>query len=190
MKKQNLIEKEKYLNLYKDKRKYGRRNLARKRNMYEIIKSMKINSICDVGCGEGQFCDWMTKRCSIVYGLDIASVEANKVVKNDKINYINAEARNIPLLDNSVEYVTCFDCLEHCLPKDINKILQEFYRIATKGFILSISYKQALRKGIKGENLHMTVRSEKWWIKQIKKICPSIKISKVGRKKSCLLCIF
>ena len=38
---------------------------------------------------------------------------------------VDAMAHNIPLPDSSVEYITSFDCLEHCLPEDIDTIVDE-----------------------------------------------------------------
>mgnify|MGYP003657724502 CR=1 FL=1 len=82
------------------------------------------NSILDVGCGMGVFVNEMNKKLKIpnVYGLDIASVQTGKYHKNDNITWIDACAHDIPLEDNSVEYITSFDCLEHCLPEDVDTI--------------------------------------------------------------------
>ena len=198
-KNENEHEKQKYIDLYIDKNniykkkynyEYGHRNHAGRKKIYKTIKSLKINSICDVGCGGGEFCDWMTKKCKNVFGVDFASVKINKVVKNDKIKYIDAEAYDIPLSDKSVEFVSCFDCLEHCLEKDIDKILKEFKRIAINGYIFTITYRQARTKSLNKEQLHMTVKPEDWWIKKIKNVNPNIEIFKIGKRQSCLLCLF
>ena len=73
-------------------------------------------------------------------------------------------AHSIPVNDNEVEYVVSFDCLEHCLEEDIDTIVNEFYRISTKGLMLNISYRQASERSPDGEVLHMTVKPEEWWI--------------------------
>jgi ubiquinone/menaquinone biosynthesis C-methylase UbiE len=132
----------------------------------EYFKTLNPKSVLDVGCGYGRFCDAATEFVETVYGADIGSVATGNVIKNDKINFIDAEAKSIPLSDNSVEWVTSFDCLEHCLPEDIDTILNEFNRVATKGFIFSISYTPDSHLDL---NLHMTVQQEGWWIEKIQK---------------------
>jgi len=186
-----IIEKQKYIDLFLDKNKeyfrqnssdYGHKNHARK--FYSLIKKMKIDSVCDVGCGCGEFCEWMNKRCSLVFGLDIASVRCNKVIPNNFITYIDSDATSIPLPDNTVEFVTSFDCLEHCLPEDVPLIFQEFARVASKGFLLKIKYRQSHNRGLKGELLHLTVKKKEYWFDQISKYAEIKEID-----KSCLLCM-
>ncbi len=174
----------------RDARGYGHVNHGKKLAAREVINVYRPVSILDVGCGCGEFCIWAAGICKTVYGLDFASVEGGYVVPHNEVVYINASASAIPLPDNSVEFITSFDCLEHCILSDINKVFEEFYRVATKGFLVSIAYRQANEKSLKGENLHMTVKSEKWWIRKIKAICYGVQISKVGVKGKCLLCLF
>lgn len=131
----------------------------------EYFKSINPKSVLDVGCGYGRFCNAVTDFTETVYGADIASVVTGNVIKNDKIEYIDCEAKSIPLPDNSVEWITSFDCLEHCLPSDVDDILKEFDRISTKGFIFSISYVGDSHQGLV---LHMTVQPEQWWTDKIK----------------------
>ena len=70
-----------------------------------------------------------------------------------------------PTLLNS-NFLTSFDCLEHCLPEDIDDILNEFNRISKKGFVLSISYVPDSHGNL---TLHMTVQEEEWWLNKISK---------------------
>ena len=48
-------------------------------------------------------------------------------------------------------------------------IVDEFYRVAEKGLILRISYRQANERTLNGEVLHMTVKPESWWIDKFSK---------------------
>ena len=169
-----MTEKEKYVEIYSGA--IGKNYKQRHGEGYgrgfwgegalEYFKNLNPKSVLDVGCGYGRFCNAVTEFTETVYGSDIASVATGNIIKNDKINYIDCEAKSIPLPDNSVEWVTSFDCLEHCLPEDIDSILEEFNRVATKGFIFSISYVGDSHGGL---NLHMTVKSEDWWLDKIKK---------------------
>jgi len=136
------------------------------KNAIPYLKEQNPKSVCDVGCGYGRFCNAITEFTEKVYGLDIASVKTNNVIQNPKVVYIDSEAKQIPLPDKCVEWVTSFDCLEHCLPQDIDSILDEFDRISTKGFILSISYTHDSHGPIV---FHMTVQPENWWLQKLEK---------------------
>lgn len=184
----SMNEKEKYLNLYGayqgEKSQmdilpghmgggYGR--ICWGENMLETLKTWKIASLLDVGCGYGNFCDAAALFVPKVFGLDIASVAAGNVIDNPEITYLDGEARELPLSDNAVEWITSFDCLEHCLEQDIEKILEEFNRVARKGFVLSISYDPCEMEGLP---LHMTVKPEAWWIEKLSRFG---QVSKVGK---------
>lgn len=135
-------------------------------NAINFIKEQNPKSVCDVGCGYGRFCDAISEFVDEVYGVDIGSVATGNIIDNKKIKFIDSDAKKIPLPDNSVDWVTSFDCLEHCLPEDIDAILEEFNRIAKEGFVFSISYTNDSHNGLV---LHMTVEGEEWWLNKISK---------------------
>jgi ubiquinone/menaquinone biosynthesis C-methylase UbiE len=128
----------------------------------EDILSLKDKTILDFGCGDGKFCHdaATTYGASLVYGVDIASVEAGKTnkYKSENCKFISAGSQHIPLDDNSVDIVTAFLVLEHVDESQIDKMFKEFYRIANKGFIFSISHGTPNRKNLRkiGKNLE-------WW---------------------------
>lgn len=173
----NKNERRKYLELYvedekykaeKDSRGYGRGNHGKE--IVEFLKTLKLESILDVGCGYGNFCDQVSHFIDNVYGADIASVATNNTIDNNKINFIDSDALNIDLPDKSIDMITSFDCLEHCLEEDIDEIMKNFKRISRKGFAFSIAYRQAGERSNHGEYLHMTVKPEEWWIDKIQNI--------------------
>jgi ubiquinone/menaquinone biosynthesis C-methylase UbiE len=143
---------------------YGHNNWGK--GCYDYIQKIKPNSILDIGCGQGVFVNEMHKIFQIphIYGLDIASIRTGKHIKNDDIIWLDSLAHDIPLPDSSIEYITSFDCLEHVLPEDVILIVNEFYRVCTKGLILRISYRQANERTFNDEVLHMTVQPKDWWI--------------------------
>ena len=146
--------------------------------IYDYIIEANPNSILDVGCGMGVFVNEMDNQLKIpnVYGLDIASVKTGKYHKNDNVTWIDSMAHDIPLEDGSVEYITSFDCLEHCLPEDIDTVVDEFDRVCSKGLFLSIAYRQAAEKTMDGEIMHMTVKPETWWIEKFSKKFKLVKV--------------
>ena len=45
-------------------------------------------------------------------------------------------------------------------------MLIPFARVCTKGLFLSIAYRQAGERTLHGEQMHMTVEQEPWWIEK------------------------
>lgn len=186
---QNHAERLKYHKLYHeletkyqndfDKRGYGAVNHGK--TAEPIILTLKPDSICDVGCGQGNFCIWAAENGIQAYGVDIASVTTGHVIEHPGVTYIDAEAKSIPLPDKSVDYIVSFDCLEHCLQKDIIHIFKEFARIARKGFVLKIVYTEW---EVWDMRLHMTVQPEKWWLEHIE---PYATVDKQGEFLICTL---
>ena len=180
-------EKEKYVSMYagalKDKYVaadlrgqasggYGRACWGE--NIVPYLKEDAPKAVCDVGCGYGVFCDKVSEFVPEVYGLDIASVVTSNTINNPKIKFIDGEAKNIPLEDLSVDWVTSFDCLEHCAEEDLDTIFNEFMRVSKKGFIASISYIPDHPFGV---TLHLTVKPQEWWVAKIQKFG---KVSLIG----------
>ncbi len=174
-----MSERDKYLNIYSGEHAktyqvpnirgnigggYGR--ICWGEGMLERLKQWGVQSLLDVGCGFGNFCDAATLFAQRVYGLDIASVATGNVIDNPDIKFFDGQAKSLPLPDGAVEWITSFDCLEHCLEADIDEILTEFNRVAIKGFALSISYEPCDFEGVA---LHMTVKPESWWVDKLKR---------------------
>ena len=173
----NKNERRKYLELYienekykseKDKRGYGRGNHGKE--IVEFLKTLDLKSILDVGCGFGNFCNQVTEFIDEVHGADIASVCSGNTIENEKIKFIDSDALSVSLPDKSVDFITSFDCLEHCLEKDIDAIMKNFKRMSRRGFAFSIAYRQAGERSNHGEFLHMTVKPEEWWVEKIQTI--------------------
>lgn len=172
-----MSERDKYLNIYNGEHAkiYQTQNVRGKlgggygricwgEGMLELLKRWCVRSLLDVGCGYGNFCNAATLFAERVYGLDIASVATGQVIDNPHITFFDGQAKSLPLEDGAVEWITSFDCLEHCLEGDIDDILNEFARVAKNGFALSISYEPCDFQGV---DLHMTVRPESWWMRKL-----------------------
>ncbi|MDD5589065.1 MAG: class I SAM-dependent methyltransferase [Candidatus Nanoarchaeia archaeon] len=173
-------EKKKYINIYSGELSefykkndndgiidggYGRRCWGL--NIIPHLRQLAPISLLDVGCGFGVFLDKVSEFIPEVWGVDIASVSTGNIINNPKIKFISGEAKDLSMFkDNSIDWLTSFDCIEHCLPEDIDTIFSEFNRVTKKGFILSISYDECRYQGIE---FHMTVKPKSWWIDKIKK---------------------
>lgn len=171
-------ERDKYESIYidsdgfykknNDKRGYGRGNHGH--SILTHILTLKPNSILDIGCGFGNFCN-NAQQSGIekVYGVDIASVKTGNVINNPNIKFISGEAHSLPFENNSIDVITSFDCLEHCLEDDIDTIFSEVYRVVKNAAVFSIAYKQS-RENTNGLVMHMTVKPESWWIEKLNKL--------------------
>lgn len=172
-------EKEKYIDLYSGKLSelyvthddrgrtdggYGRANWGE--NIAKIIKDSNIKSLLDFGCGYGRFCDLVSEFVDEVYGADIASVCTGNVIDNKKIKFIDTDGKSISLGDKTVEMVTSFDCLEHVAEDDLDVVLDEFKRVAIKGFVVSVA---PVVDNFFNVPLHLTIKPISWWVEKFSK---------------------
>jgi len=176
-------ERRKYVELYEDPdgrypdpAGYGARNWGKAAEFEMDL--LQPSSLVDVGCGQGHFCVEMAKRGVAVHGVDFASVRTSSVLDCRHVLWHDADACNLPIDDEAVEYVTSFDVLEHCREKDIPCVLGEFDRVSTKGAVLKIAFRQARERSFQGEYLHMTVRKRRWWLRKIRQRFPHIMVRK------------
>ncbi len=101
-------------------------------------------SILDVGCGNGRITNQLTSYCKKVVGLD-SNKEGLKYVQTDKIL---GTMESLPFADRSFDSIICCEVLEHLPYKDFPKVLDELERVADRYIIISVPYKQNLRKSM------------------------------------------
>jgi ubiquinone/menaquinone biosynthesis C-methylase UbiE len=111
-------------------------------NVLEDIKLLlpeNINSILDVGCGDGFITNNLPHNLRVV-GIDW-SKEALKYVIREKQQ---ALATEIPFEDNSFDLVMANDIIEHFNKDDCAQALNEISRIAKKNIIISVPFEEIL----------------------------------------------
>ncbi|HAU99223.1 MAG: hypothetical protein UX04_C0001G0082 [Microgenomates group bacterium GW2011_GWF2_45_18] len=97
----------------------------------------KIDSILDIGCGEGLMLDRLTDRSNHLVGIDILESRLFKARKNthSKIQYLNHDLDTpLPFEDATFQIVTCSSVLEYTL--DPFFIFKEIFRVLMKNGIL------------------------------------------------------
>ena len=102
------------------------------------------SSILDVGCGDGKITNQLASQYKRVAGLD-SSKEALKLVKTEKILGM---MESLPFADRSFDLIICCEVLEHLPFKFFPKALNELERVAEKYIIISVPYKENLRKSM------------------------------------------
>lgn len=140
-----------------------------------FLKLLNINSVLDVGTGQGQFCNWAIEElCSEVHGLDI-SIDPNLEFLNKNIDFLKGCSHDIPLEDKSVDLTTSFDFLEHVHPDFLDRTIDEMVRVTRKcmfhtthGGPSHSRRHHEIRPGVEVGELHLIQEHKKhFWIKKI-----------------------
>lgn len=91
-----------------------------------------VANVLDVGCGNGRYMVWFSKRIKTVVGLDI---DRKCVRKTHALGFpvILGDAHHLPFKDASFELAVSFDVLEHL--RDPRQALKEMRRVALKRYV-------------------------------------------------------
>jgi ubiquinone/menaquinone biosynthesis C-methylase UbiE len=94
--------------------------------------------LLDLGCGPGFVLDrvFSTAPHLVTIGLDLAVTNLLQT-SNDHFKMV-ANAEDVPLNASSVDYVICFDLLEHV--QDMKKVAQEIFRVLKPGGELMLAF--------------------------------------------------
>jgi len=99
---------------------------------------VECSNLLDVGCGEGYLTNLMyrQKNCQIV-GIDIGEDVVRKArLSFPYISFIKGSAYELPFNDNSFDFITAFEILEHL--ENPETVLKEFKRVAKKWVAISV----------------------------------------------------
>lgn len=102
-----------------------------------------INSILDLGCGDGRLTNQLTRLYPNVIGIDNSSV-ALGYVEGERIL---ASSTAIPFPDSSFDLVISTELIEHLEPKDYKKTILEIKRVAKDWILLGVPWKEQLAIG-------------------------------------------
>lgn len=101
-----------------------------------------VNSILDVGCGDGYITNALPKTARVV-GLDISEEALQHIKVEKRIGSIT----QIPFPDKSFELVMANDVLEHLSDEEFKKSLEELQRVAKKYILITIPHNEQLEVG-------------------------------------------
>lgn len=115
---------------------WSEHGLSRRVTTFErVLDSTHLPSdplVLDLGCGAGTYCRFLRKKGFRIIGLDYSFPmlkRAQKLQGDEEIQFLNGEAYNLPLSDQSVDVVVCIGVLqtlsdERRAIKEINRILR------------------------------------------------------------------
>lgn len=105
----------------------------------------EFESVLDVGCGEGYWLEYMSKRVPKVEGagIELAANRAERARNRlPHFNIIQGSATELPFPDNSFDLVTCLEVLEHV--PDWHAVMKELIRVSRKTVLVTVPYRQAV----------------------------------------------
>lgn len=113
-------------------------------------------SILDLGTGGGGFLGYVSNRMQHqcghprLVGLDLSAqaIRCARRWHSGAIRWLVADARNIPLADNSIDIVTCSLFLHHFSEVDVVRILCEAARVARRGIVVDDLSRSRLALGL------------------------------------------
>jgi len=155
-------EKARYIEAYKSDNYYCkpiRREPTFK--LMQMVGDADGQSWLDVGCGRGEVIDEAQSK-----GFSVKGVETVPALI-DGVRVIEGDACSLPFPVNGFDVVSCFDVLEHLVPGDEVKALQEFARVAERFVLLSADNKV--------QPLHINIKPYSEWDKVIKSVFPTAK---------------
>ena len=163
------ITKKKYEWLNKNSKGYGDRFHGD--GFIPFIKTLKGNSIIDIGTGRGGICEEYSNFFETVYGLDLALDPKPEIASKKNITFFKGDATEIPLPDKSVDILTSFDVMEHICPSRLDTVIKEMKRVTRCSMLHKIccnknssSHRNELEKEFGDGELHLSrgPRSEFW----------------------------
>jgi len=155
-------------------------------NLFESL-SIEYENIVDVGCSIGNgvklFND-NNKKCD---GVDVSEIAVNYGIKRG-LNLYCSSCTSLPFKDGTYDVVVSSDMLEHLEPEDVDKGINELFRVSKKYVALKIptfkepqsytndqKWKDKFNElGVIENNLHLTVLSHIEWREKILKNQPSV----------------
>ncbi|WGL58493.1 bifunctional 2-polyprenyl-6-hydroxyphenol methylase/3-demethylubiquinol 3-O-methyltransferase UbiG [Pigmentibacter sp. JX0631] len=141
------------------------RNPWIKLQIEQNFADLKNCKILDIGCGGGLLANDLAELSNNVTGVDIfeeSLVVARKYNKYKNVNYIKANALELPFANETFDVVCILDVLEHV--DDYQKAIAEAVRVVKKnGFIFFHTFNRNLF------TKYFVIKAMEWFVKETPK---------------------
>lgn len=104
----------------------------------ELCKSR--NKVLDIGSGNGKLAIAMAQNGNTVTGLDVSKIAVHtaqerlkKIAPDLLVDFKQGDARKLPFENNTFDFVTSQDLVEHISEEDFRVHLEEVYRVLKSG---------------------------------------------------------
>ncbi len=95
-----------------------------KNKFFPVIQKIdQDKNILDIGCGPGTLFSLFKKNHLLHVGLDLSYSQLSFAKNKFKASFINSDALNLPFKNNSFDYVTSTELIEHLPKEETNKFL-------------------------------------------------------------------
>ena len=135
-------------------------------------------SVLDLGCGLGV----IANKYVHYTGIDISQ----KVINKNKGKH--GEYYLIPISEaymlGQFDLVLALDTLEHIPEKHIDDTLEAIEKIEAKQYLFSICCRASRIKDKDGNQLHQTIKSRYWWIKELWKHFVVLRASEYNKQRT------
>lgn len=120
------------------------RNIRRTRKIFKVLDLPKEGKIVDVSCGGGRLLKTIENHYPDLdlYGVDVEPGYLAKHPELSDINFLTADASDLPFEDNSIDVTICAQSLHHY--PDAQAVIYELTRITKPGgkiYLIDISPK-------------------------------------------------
>jgi len=125
----------------------------------DIAKLDPAKTYLDVGCGRGETVKMAHARGVHAHGIDLVPELCDgKVIRCGSVT-------DLSLPDDAFDVVSCYDMLEHLPTDQVDKALDELWRVARVELVLSTNNKQSRLPLPEGGflELHLTRKPRAWW---------------------------
>jgi ubiquinone/menaquinone biosynthesis C-methylase UbiE len=96
-----------------------------------IVKYLKNKVVLEIGCGEGDLSEFVSRYAKKVYAMDLNPLVLEVVKKRENIEYVVGDATKMEFPDNSFDFIIASEVLEHI--EEDRKVLKEMKRVLKKG---------------------------------------------------------
>jgi SAM-dependent methyltransferase len=138
--------------------------------------SLPIQSLTEIGCGNGRFALKAAIQFKQVTAVDWAiSPVISEAIKSENLQYLVADVLLVPI--SKSDAIVSADFFEHLEEKDVIPLIEKIAKAAPFQFHKIACYPDS-------RGLHLTLQSPQAWLEQFQKIDPAFVMQKIEYRRN------